>query len=309
MALFFLLLITGKSHAEQLRFNRFETSDTVKFFYQWRDHQQQTQSLQFTLKKERLFKRFRQFHQYKAEFAQKHIIKQLVDWCQQQLPAGISFQLREQVDGPTIELISDDKDKLAKAQQALMAKQQQLFEDYLNHIHYQRYQTPNGIESIKPFHTQIALASVPDLKPIKPIILKQVSIRNIRLVTNFVLSWIQSIPYATLDSRASSNGAGFSPPAQVIYENKGDCDSKATLMATLLRDLMPRIKIILVFLEKHTLIGIHIPPQDNDVTVTIDETTYVLAEPTGPALMPLGTIAPSSEQDILAGYFTAEVLP
>jgi hypothetical protein len=111
---------------------------------------------------------------------------------------------------------------------------------------------------------------------------------------------------STLESRITSSGSGFNPPLQVLWENQGDCDSKMTLTAALLRALMPRIDMTLIYIDGHAFIGIDIPGQANEVTIEHNEVKYLLAEPTGPALLPLGTLAPESELAINQGHYIAQ---
>ena len=81
-----------------------------------------------------------------------------------------------------------------------------------------------------------------------------------------------------------------------------------TLTAAILRSLMPRVKIILVFIEGHALIGIEARQEGNDMTINYDNTTFVLGEPTGPASLALGKVSIDSEQAILNGLYTVEVV-
>jgi hypothetical protein len=121
---------------------------------------------------------------------------------------------------------------------------------------------------------------------------------------------VQSIPYSTLESRITSAGAGFNPPLKLLWENQGDCDSKVTLTAALLRSLMPRINIALIFIDNHALMGVNIAAEIGSEEMTIEHNgiTYLLAEPTGPALLALGTISEDSQQAILQGQYTIETM-
>jgi len=65
--------------------------------------------------------------------------------------------------------------------------------------------------------------------------------------------------------------------------------------------------MILVFIDNHALIGIEIPVQADDQTITIDNISYVLAEPTGPRLLNLGEIAQESELAVGNGHYSAEL--
>ena len=49
-----------------------------------------------------------------------------------------------------------------------------------------------------------------------------------------MLDFIQAIPYQLLDSQSGRSGKGFLSPRQVLEQNRGDCDSKVTLMAAML---------------------------------------------------------------------------
>ena len=132
------------------------------------------------------------------------------------------------------------------------------------------------------------------------------SIKNIRRVSNYVLGFIQSIPYSALESRLTSSGLGFNPPAKVLWENQGDCDSKMTLVASILRALMPRLKMALIYIDKHAFIGLAIESRANEVSISFKETNYLLADPTGPALFPIGQLPPESELAITQGQYTIE---
>ena len=64
--------------------------------------------------------------------------------------------------------------------------------------------------------------------------------------------------------------------------------------------------MVLVFVDQHAFIGIAIPPSGDEITITENGITYVLAEPTGPALLPLGELAPSSAQAIYNGHYITQ---
>ena len=169
------------------------------------------------------------------------------------------------------------------AYQQVKKLEQQETQKYFKENYFQYFVDHNNQAGVKVNHIDIANDSVTDFKFLKNIILEKVSIKNIRKVTNYVLAFVQNIPYSPLESRISSSGAGFNPPAKIIWENQGDCDSKMTLTATLLRALMPRIDMAMIFIDQHAFIGIAIPPKAGEITVKDKGITYVLAEPTGPA--------------------------
>lgn len=206
----------------------------------------------------------------------------------------------------TIQVKGFDEKDIRRAYQQVKALEQQATNEYFKDNYYQPFVNHDNLSGIKINHSDVANASIADFKSLKSIILKKVSIKKIRQVTNYVLGFVQNIPYSSLESRISSSGTGFNPPAKLLWENQGDCDSKMTLMATLLRALMPRINMALVYIEQHAFIGIAIPAKIGDVTVEHQGVKYVLAEPTGPSLYPLGALAPESELAINQGRYIIE---
>ena len=292
--------------AEQLHFSKIEQNNGYQFNYQWRDHNNSQQSMSFTLSKAALFERFRSFRTYKAEFAKKAIFQAMNTAWQSSAIDGVQVTFPNTKGQNNISVNGVNPQNVTKAYQKLTELEQQSTANYLAANFYHKFTTHQQISAIKPNHVQIANAAVADIIAIKPLILKNVSNKNIRTVTDYVLSFIQSIPYSDLESRVSSSGAGFNPPLKVLWENQGDCDSKVTLTASLLRLLMPKIPMVLVFVDKHALIGLAVPAKEGELTIVKDELTYVLAEPTGPALFSLGHISGRSEQAILSGHYITE---
>lgn len=308
IALTFILVVVWSvtAQAEQLHFSKIKQTDGYQFNYQWRDHQNSPQSISFLLSKEVLFDRFRNFRAYKAEFAEKAIFQAIKKEWKKSPIEGIQIKFPQSKSEKNIKISGHNQDNVNKAYQKLAQLEQQCTNNYLAENFYQKFTTHDQITAIKPNHVKIANASVVDLRIIKPLILEKVSIKNIRKVTDYVLSFVQSIPYSTLESRVTSSGAGFNTPLKVIWENQGDCDSKVTLTAAMLRGLMPRIAMILVFVDQHAFIGIAIPPEVGEITIVENDVTYVLAEPTGPALISLGHLSASSEQAIYNGHYITE---
>jgi hypothetical protein len=302
----FFILFLAKAQAQQLSFSKAKIEQGYSFQYQWLDHDKKEQALIFTLNQEGLFERFRSFKTYQSSYAQKNILRRIKKKMHKNPITGVQIFYRQQQDKFLIEAKGLDKDKVAEAYQALIKIQNEVTQKYLKQTYYQAFTNHEQISGIKVDHVNIANNSVADLKILKPLILDHVSIKNIRKVTNYVLAFVQSIPYSTLESRITSSGAGFNPPLQVLWENQGDCDSKMTLTVALLRALIPRIEMALIYIDDHAFIGINIPGGVGEVAIEHNKVTYLLAEPTGPALLPLGTLAPESELAINQGHYIAQ---
>jgi hypothetical protein len=292
--------------AKQLSFSKIEKGDNYQFNYRWLDNQGNTQKIQFSLSKRGMFDRFRNFKTFKQDIAQFSINNALQKKLRTEPIEGVMIDFNKNsnneitIKGLDNQVINSAYAKINQLKQALSNK-------YLTDNYYQQFITHDQINAIKPDHTRFANITSIDFKPVKPIILEKFPIKNIRKITNYILGFVQSIPYSTLESRVTASGAGFNPPLKLLWENQGDCDSKVTLTAAIFRTLMPRIKMILVFIDNHALIGIKVPVEAEDQTINIDGISYVLAEPTGPRLLNLGAIAQASELAIGNGHYSAEL--
>lgn len=294
------------SAAEQLYFAKQDNIDSYQFSYQWLDSMAEQQAISFSFNKKVLFEHFRDFKSYKPNLVKAFIYQEIKKQLSQQPFDGVQVTFPKDIQQQALTIKGTNAKKVQQAQQQLNLLKHELTLRYLDKNYYHHFITEKDISAIKPNHISIADASVKDLKPIKPLILAKVSIQNIRKVTNYVLSFVQSIPYVEQESRLLTSGIGFSPPLKLLWENQGDCDSKVTLAAAILRSLMPRINIVLIFIKQHAFLGLAIPVHSTDITLTHENITYVLAEPVGPALLPLGKISATSEQRILNGHYSAE---
>jgi hypothetical protein len=300
------LFLTTTVQAKQLSFTKQVQDNNYTFGYQWLDHDNVRQSIHFNLTKSALFERFRMLRPYKNEFAQKTILRTIKKQLMKQPLTGANAVFEQYQGRTVIQVKGLDEDNIASAYKKIKIIEQEVTKEYFQNNYYQRFTTHDRKTGIKVDHVNIAEISVPDFKGLKPTVLDKVSIKNIRQVTNFVLSFVQSIPYSTLESRLTSSGSGFNPPAKLLWENQGDCDSKMTLTATILRALMPRIDMAMIYIDQHAFIGIAIPALGDEISIKYRQINYLLAEPTGPALYKLGNLAPESELAINQGRYVVE---
>jgi hypothetical protein len=302
----FISFYQGSLFAKQLSFHKKTIDNTVQFNYQWQDQNQENQSLSFSIDKPLLFNRFRNFKAYKASHAKRYVDQGIKKALSKKATPDVHISFLGTAENMHIELKSENQQALNQMYQTIGKLENDLMVKYLRDNFYQKFTSYDNSLAIKPDHVRFSQESVADFKPLKKLILDKVSIQNVRKVSNYVLGFIQSIPYSTLESRVTSAGAGFNPPLKILWENQGDCDSKVTLTAALLRSLMPRIKMMLVFIDNHALLAINVPAKADEVSINVDGINYVLAEPTGPAMMNVGELAPDSEFAIRNGRYYAE---
>lgn len=301
-----ILCLPNSVWANQLSFNKKTTDKSVQFQYQWLDQAQQPQSLSFSIDKKTLFNRFRNFKSYKGMHAKRYIDQKIRKKLQQEPLPNVKVKFIGRGNNLQMQLQGKDQAAIEQAQRTISALEEDLMREHLAKNFYTQFAWYDNNYAIKPDHVRFAKESVNDFSTLKPLILNSVSIQNIRQVSDYVLAFVQSIPYATLESRVTSSGAGFNPPLQLLWENQGDCDSKVTLTAAIFRALMPRIKMQLVFIDNHALLAINIPSEGDELTITVDGLSYILAEPTGPALMRAGELSAEAEFAIRNGRYYAE---
>lgn len=136
----------------------------------------------------------------------------------------------------SLSIKSRNADKAREASQWVKPEQAKLEAAWLTQHYFQPFTAPDGAPAIKQDHVRIALESRDELAPLMEQ-LKQEGATETEARQKTVahmLDFIQAIPYQLLDSQSGRSGKGFLSPRQVLEQNRGDCDSKVTLMAALL---------------------------------------------------------------------------
>ncbi len=179
-----------------------------------------------------------------------------------------------------------------------------------NHM-YMVARTSGNTDFIRPDHAAIAKRYTAAMQPVARAIMQQVpgASQGPRAFINAALNWLQTIPYDTLDDRTTSNGAGFQTPYGLILGNMGDCDSKATALAALIRAAYPSIPLTMIYVPDHAFLGIGIPQTDADYALATQQGTFVLADATGPRLSPLGQIDEETRNKLKRQATKTELLP
>lgn len=260
------------------------------FAYQFAlDGQQQT--LQFDISKEVLSGHFRNFRRFEPRLIEAQLWRDF----KEHTSAYPAVQLRQGPPGQRLQFTLQGKDNqlVTRLRQELQQLSVTRLQYYLEQEFYYQQKLPSGPQVIIPDHLRIMQQSLSDIAPVATAIKQQLPNASTRDYIAFISSWLQQIPYSSLEDR--SNGAGFSPPLKLLRENRGDCDSKAVVLAALIRLLSPDTKIVILYLPKHAMLGIEVPQeqlQQADETVTLQGTRYLLADATGPANLKPGEIAP-----------------
>lgn len=149
---------------------------------------------------------------------------------------------------------------------------------------------------LRPDYARIAQESLLDLRPVADALAALTPGLPPREGLNRLLLFLQTIPYDRLDDRATD--AGFLLPLVLLAENRGDCDSKAVAFAALAHLLYPDVPIALVLVPQHAFVALGLPPARGDRTLRHGGREWVLAEPVGPHVLPVGRLGDESERKL-----------
>ncbi|XOV81054.1 MAG: transglutaminase domain-containing protein [Aestuariibacter sp.] len=305
------LVLATAVHADQSYFHREESNTEVTLNYRWLDAFGSERNLTFALDKEKMSSQHKLNKSFKPEIAQRYVYIQLQKAAQKVNPREARIHFRRLNTEIQIQVKSQNDKVADKWMREMQIVQEQALTDYLKQNYYDRYIGPYGEQGVKPDHIRFVDDSVHTVLPAAQAIYEQINEDSTsRTYVNLLLSWVQSIPYDTLEDRLTSYGSGFSSPAEVLTSNRGDCDSKAVLTAALLRSLLPKLHMIIIYLPNHALLGANLPFYgESEVSVNEGGIDYVLLEPTGPAIMKIGELGEETERYINNGMYTYEVIP
>lgn len=311
LSVLLLGLLSTQVLSQQVFYNKNRVGNSTKFSYKWENADSNLHELSFKLNTKNINNDFRHFKALTPSRLQSYSVKKLKEAVAKIDPKKGSVKIKQRYNNVGFEFKSTSREWMEKQSSKLKDLYDSSLSEYLYNEYYIEFQ-PIGYrgdpsnKTYKPDHVRFAAESLKSLSPIVETLKAKFPNASPRVVAEFLLSWIQTIPYNTLESRTQSNGAGFSPPIRVIAENKGDCDSKVTLMASILKAMYPTLKIAIIYVPEHALIGLNVPYIENDYKTKIDELDYILAEPTGPGLIKFADVDEQSKRYIDSGMYQVE---
>jgi hypothetical protein len=166
--------------------------------------------------------------------------------------------------------------------------------ELLDSLNYVRDAELGGL--IRPDYAALAQSQADLLAPMARALAEAAGTADVRRQVGLALALLQAIPYDELRSRGATDGTGFAVPAELLHVNRGDCDSKATALAALMRTLAPDVATAIVLLPGHAVLAADLPPEPGDRTLELDGKRFVLMEPAGPARIPLGEVGDTSRR-------------
>lgn len=294
-----MLLLTTPLKAS-MEFQQIAGEKTTEFIYK----RPSLPTLSFSLDNTKIARQFSNKKKYSAELAQQHIRHQVLLTSVKLQQKGVRIRLSPSNLPLAVTISGGDLDQVAAIRKQLDSAQHQAFDSYLQRDYQYLLKTKLGESYVIPDHVRVMRESLPVIQPVANSFMTLYGRNNIRKLSAQIAQWTQQIPYQTLSDRRDSAGAGFSGPVQLLQANSGDCDSKAVLFAAVLRNIFPKLSIGILYFKDHAVIAAQIPALDNELTVTLNEVNYLILDPTGPALMPLGKLNPPYDAQLNSGQFS-----
>lgn len=303
------IIVSFALQAKQTGFSKTEQSDSVLITYQWLSDQQ-PQKLSFSLAKEAVMKQMQGQKSYQPAIALRHVYVNMMKHAQTIDPKEARVDIRQQGKSIQVKVTSRSQQMIDKWQKLMSDKQEQAFDQYLQENHFSLYENHLGQSGIIPDHIRYIAENRSIMLPVAQALYEQLLTgSDARVYLNLVLTWVQSIPYDTLEDRLVSNGTGFFTPVEVLMNNLGDCDSKATLTASVLRSLLPNLSMVFVYLPDHAVLAVDLGQRAGEQNILVNGTPHVLLDPTGPAQLALGKLSDKSAQAIANGRYSVSIIP
>lgn len=288
----------------ETRLTRERNGDQYQFQYVWQTPTGIQYNITMAQDIEAIHQSFRKYRGYDLERANRELRYQLLRYAKQQGWRGIDVTLSAREQQLNIvrrgRLASDD------VVANMHAAHERLFTEYLREHYYNRMTGVAGQVGIKPDHIAIAEASHEIILPLANAFRDLLGENTQRTYLEAVLSFVQGIPYQDLADRLTSSGAGFNPPARLLLEHQGDCDSKVTLMGALLRELMPDVPVYAVYVPDHAFLALRMSQREGEQSITIDDQSLLVVEPTGPALLKIGELGETAARYVSSGQYSTE---
>ena len=252
------------------------------------------------------YRGMKRYTPHMAEQAVRHALMRKAASLQQQ---GVRIQFSPPNLPLQFTVQADDSTKAKTVAATLRSLQTSALDQYLAQGYYFLLDDPVKGKGVIPDHLRFMQDALGQLQPVADAFISNYGKKNIRQIAARLTLWIQQIPYRDLDNRIESNGKGYAPPVQLIFDHNGDCDSKAVLWATVMRLIFPTLMIKIIYLPNHAIIAAQVPATDTEQVIDFADASLLLIDPTGPAPLKLGQISPEFQAALRSKQFSQRTFP
>lgn len=213
-------------------------------------------------------------------------------------PAGerAAVTIDVQVDGAKLKYKVLSTAGPGSADATLVVAQQVSGEARASFLQTHGYEDANGL--IRPAHARLVAEYPAVVKPIADALVTP--LEEPEAFAARALTFVQSIPY----ERRSDAGDTYRRPLAILDGDRGDCDSKAVLYLALVKEAFPEVSTALFYIPGHLYVGLDVDGQGT--RVESGGRSYLVAEPAGPGLLPLGKL---DDRHVGVGIVDVRVVP
>ncbi len=303
-ALCFVLLLGCSTASAQMPLQRVAAGQTTEFIYQL----SAGSNLRFKLDNKLLnqYRGMRRYMPHMADQAVRHALLRKAAALQHQ---GVRIQFSPPNLPLQYSVQAAEPEKAQQMMATLAAEQTKALNDYLAKGYYYLLDDPVKGKGVIPDHLLFMQDALGQLQPVADAFIANYGKNNIRQIAAQLTAWIQQIPYRDLDNRLESNGNGYAPPVQLIFDHSGDCDSKAVLWATVMRLIFPTLMIKIIYLPNHAVIAAQVPATDTEQVIDFADSSLLLIDPTGPAQLKLGQVGDEYQAALQSKQFSQRTFP
>lgn len=306
VALLAMLLATGTAGAKQIVFGRHMDKGSVEYSYRFNDAEGHIRSLRFRLPEATVLRSQREYRPIdspEVAHSLKKRVEQTIDEYVRPLGGTITVNIERKKGSLSVHY--EVKLPPNRATAAVEAEVERRAETATSETYAAYYNVRDGAGAeVRPDFARIVPRAAADLKPVAEAIAAATSDERERIA--LALAFIQSIPYAVPNRRSQG---GFVMPAAFFDLNRGDCDVKSAALAAILMTLLPNRSIAMVLPPEHALLAVDIPSAGDEAKIVVNGRSYVLLEPTGPALWPIGRVAEETGRKMAGTTSETVVLP
>lgn len=301
-----LLLIASGADAKQLGFARQLDKGAIEYSYRFYDADGREQALRFRLPEKAVVRGHREYRPIDSPEVASSLKRRVAQSIEAYVrPLGGTIEVTVERSKGSLSVHYEVKLPPNRATPAVEAEVERRAESATSETYaaYFNVRDASGVE-VRPDFARIVPRAVADLRPVADAIAAQTDDERERIA--LALAFVQSVPYAVPDRRSQG---GFVMPAAFFDLNRGDCDVKSAALAAILMSLLPDRSIAMVLPPEHALLAVDIPSAGDEAKIVVNGRSYVLLEPTGPALWPIGRVAEETGQKMSGTTSETVVLP
>ena len=290
-----LTLFIGSAAADQTAFEVEKSPQRWAFDVRWTDASGARHRAQFELPTAMVKADLDEPLRYKLQEANQTIAAEVRSWAADR--KGPEIKARVSNGGVQITASGKNRDKIEQAlAEAAVVRDQAAA----------RYRAEHGFTTldggILPDHIQHVRDYADDLDPVVTALGGPGD--DPRAFAELALGFVQNIPY----EQASKQRDRYRRPLSLLGRNRGDCDSKSTLYLALMHQAWPELPLAMVYIPGHAYVGMGMEPQRGEAKLERDDRSWLLAEPVGPSLLPVGEVGKKSRRRAKRGRVDLMVL-